>query len=1184
MNNRDLAKKYFSRYSNSSLNLRYKYNEIYEKKKVIDKTVLYESRDGNSFVDSPYRIFQNLIVNRKYFDYHHYIVVSNDNKDEIKKIVNLIPNRQTENIRFVERNSLEYLECLCTCKYLVNNSTFQSFFIKKEDQVYINTWHGTPLKLMGFDIPGNPAHSQNVLRNYLKVDFLLSPNEHTTNIFLNSYKLDGIFEGTIIEDGYPRIDNTIRPMVNVREKASRFGLKINDKPVVLYSPTWSGDAVSSPTNNVKQLINEFAYIREQLADKYQVFVKVHPFLFKYVRDEPELKGYLVSDYFDVNEFLSMVDILITDYSSIFFDFLVTKKPIFFYCPDYEQYIDDRGVYIQLSELPGMVSTTVMELCKNIRESNGNKYRDIYNTFLKSYCTYDDGKVTDRLISKIIDGNMPEIKVVQSKNTKEKLLFYPGGMRNNGITTSFINLMSNINYDKYDVSIIMRPPRNWEFEILNNLSKLPNTVRFLFNGGNSALLFSEDLADENYRANPNKKSYLKKLPIKGYHREFKRLMGNSHFDVSVDFSGYSFFWGKYIAFSNACKKLVFLHNDLLSDSNRIVNGEKIHFNNLHGLFGIYDYFDKLISVSKATMEINEKNLSKYVDNPDKFDYSINTINPNKIIALSQGKELVEESKKAKFNVRKLKDLGYPKVNQCMVYSKIYDIEKMVFEYFTFNQDALIEIVASSNINGKEYFKILKDHILIGWVDAENIRKVHDQIYEEIEHKFLYRLIYPGNHVIWRYPYNSREENYRVTRANTLRGIYFWSSKLVKTNRATYVNVIIDGREFGWIDIRSSKNMFDNQKNILKKYYINKSKTVNKSLYYKVEENIVSFAPLKSFVTLNLRSQDSIWKKPYGMYKNKKINVSQNIIDTRIFKVKQKATTNKSTYFNIFLDNMEIGWVDQNAVIVFDDENIEELGRNYVDMVVTLSLGLKDAIWEKPYGFKNNKKLKIPGEEELFEVDTIIETRYGHYCHIKSNDGITGYVDKRCCNVLENNTLSNIDGEMIGSIDTNYKNFINMGRLSPEKNQENLIRAFSKFIQTGEKARLYILGSGPLEETLKQVIIDLGLQENVFLLGQKENPFALLSKCDYFILPSIYEGQPMVLLEALTLKMSIIASNIPANKDVLKNGQLGTLIVGTTEDAIFETLKDKKYESFVGESFDAVDYNSNAISNFERFTSL
>lgn len=1183
MKKRDLAKKYFNKYSDGSLQLRYNYNSIYEHSKIITNTVLYESRDGNSFVDSPYRIFQNLITDSKYKEFIHYIVVNADNKKDIEKIVEFIPNKNSKNIYYVERNSLEYLTCLCTCEYLVNNSTFQNFFIKKKNQIYINTWHGTPLKFMGFDIPGNPAHSQNVLRNYLKTDFLLSPNEHTTNIFLDSYKLAGLFEGEIIEDGYPRIDNTINPMVDVKEKARSFGIEIGEKPVVLYSPTWSGDAVSSPTNNINQLINEFKYIREQL-EEYQVLVKVHPYLFKYVQDEPELKGYLISDYFDVNEFLSIVDILITDYSSIFFDFLVTKKPIFFYCPDYEQYVDDRGVYISLTELPGPVATTVMELCNNIKNMNRANYDALYSKFLNMYCNYDDGYVTERLLSKIFGQSENNVKIVSSDNVKERLLFYPGGFLNNGITSSFINLMNNIDYDKYDVSVIMRAPRNWESEIIKNLSKLPREVRMLFNGGVAALQFQEDIVDENYRFDPDKKRNLENLPIQGYRRDFKRLVGDSNFDVAIDFSGYSFLWGKYIAFSNARKKLVFLHNDLHSDSNKIVHGKKVHYKNLHALFGIYDYFDKLVSVSKATMEVNREGLSKYVDNPDKFDYSINTINPNKIIALSQGKELVEKNKEVKFSVRKLKDLGYPKVNQCMVYSKIDDIETMVFEYFAFDQDTLIEIVASSNINGKEYFKILKDHILIGWAEAENIRKVHDQIYEEVEHKFLYRLIYPGNHVIWRYPYNSREENYRVTRANTLRGIYFWSSKLVKTNRATYVNVIIDGREFGWIDIRSSKNMFDNQKNILKKYYINKAKTVNKSLYYKVEENIVSFAPLKSFVTLNLRSQDSIWKKPYGMYKNKKINVSQNIIDTRIFKVKQKATTNKSTYFNIFLDNMEIGWVDQDAVIVFDAENIEELGRNYVDMVVTLSLGLKDAIWEKPYGFKNNKKLKTPGEEELFEVDTIIETRYGHYCHIKSNDGMTGYVDKRCCNVLENNTLSNIDGEMIGSIDTNYKNFINMGRLSPEKNQENLIRAFSKFIQTGEKARLYILGSGPLEETLKQVIIDLGLQENVFLLGQKENPFAILSKCDYFILPSIYEGQPMVLLEALTLKMSIIASNIPANKDVLKDGQLGTLIVGTTEDAIFETLKEKKYESFVGESFDAIDYNSNAISNFERFTSL
>lgn len=132
MKKRDLAKKYFNKYSDGSLQLRYNYNTIYEHSKIITNTVLYESRDGNSFVDSPYRIFQNLITDSKYKEFIHYIVVNADNKKDIEKIVEFIPNKNSKNIYYVERNSLEYLTCLCTCEYLVNNSTFQNFFIKKE--------------------------------------------------------------------------------------------------------------------------------------------------------------------------------------------------------------------------------------------------------------------------------------------------------------------------------------------------------------------------------------------------------------------------------------------------------------------------------------------------------------------------------------------------------------------------------------------------------------------------------------------------------------------------------------------------------------------------------------------------------------------------------------------------------------------------------------------------------------------------------------------------------------------------------------------------------------------------------------------------------------------------------------------------------------------------------------------
>lgn len=85
---------------------------------------------------------------------------------------------------------------------------------------------------------------------------------------------------------------------------------------------------------------------------YQVLVKVHPFVYKTALKYKELKPYLIPDSFDTNELLSVVDLLITDYSSIFFDFLVTDNPIIFYSPDYEEYKNDRGFYIKPDVLPG----------------------------------------------------------------------------------------------------------------------------------------------------------------------------------------------------------------------------------------------------------------------------------------------------------------------------------------------------------------------------------------------------------------------------------------------------------------------------------------------------------------------------------------------------------------------------------------------------------------------------------------------------------------------------------------------------------------------------------------------------------------------------------------------------------------------------------------------------------------
>src|SRR5690606_37433741 len=146
----------------------------------------------------------------------------------------------------------KYFYYLTTCKYLFNNSTFPNLFTVKDEQVYINTWHGTPLKYMGFDIKGNPFVTSNVLRNFLSADFILSPNKFTTNVFKNSFKLKDIYSGTILEEGYPRIDLTVNAnKPEIINELKNLNLKLEDKKIILYAPTWKGIDITQPRNDLE---------------------------------------------------------------------------------------------------------------------------------------------------------------------------------------------------------------------------------------------------------------------------------------------------------------------------------------------------------------------------------------------------------------------------------------------------------------------------------------------------------------------------------------------------------------------------------------------------------------------------------------------------------------------------------------------------------------------------------------------------------------------------------------------------------------------------------------------------------------------------------------------------------------------------------------------------------------------
>ena len=156
------------------------------------------------------------------------------------------------------------------------------------------------------------------------------------------------------------------------------------------------------------------------------------------------------------------------------------------------------------------------------------------------------------------------------------------------------------------------------------------------------------------------------------------------------------------------------------------------------------------------------------------------------------------------------------------------------------------------------------------------------------------------------------------------------------------------------------------------------------------------------------------------------------------------------------------------------------------------------------------------------------------------------------------------------------FITVGRLSPEKNQARLIRAFARVHAGAPATRLVIVGRGPLRAALAHQIEQLGLQTAVFLTGELANPHALLAIADAFVLSSDYEGQPMVILEALVLGMPVITVAFESVQSALPPG-VGH-IVAQTDDGLTAGLV-----AFLGAprpavSFDPVAHNRNALEHF------
>ncbi|MGL5903560.1 MAG: CDP-glycerol glycerophosphotransferase family protein [Cetobacterium sp.] len=333
----------------------------------------------------------NYGCNPKYIS--KYLKETNSNL-ELVWVLNSPEKYTLEGIKVVKNMSLVYFYNLATSKVIVTNFRTALDFKKRKNQKYIQTWHSS-LRLKQIEKDAEKSLPKEYLlqakEDSEKIDYLLSGCKKSTEIFKRAFWYDGV----ILESGTPRNDF----LFNITEKEKQqiknsLGVK-EDEKVLLYAPTFrKANSLDVYNLNYAELLDS---LKIRFGGKWKILLRLHPHLINLssnIKDENILD---VTKYDDIQELLGVSDFLISDYSSLMFDFSITKKPCILYTPDlYEYTSSDRGLYFDIHKLPFESVLNNEALNKAILEFDDSYYRDNLEQFLEGVGSYEDGKASERV--------------------------------------------------------------------------------------------------------------------------------------------------------------------------------------------------------------------------------------------------------------------------------------------------------------------------------------------------------------------------------------------------------------------------------------------------------------------------------------------------------------------------------------------------------------------------------------------------------------------------------------------------------------------------------------------------------------------------------------------------------------------------------------------------------------------
>ncbi len=508
--------------------------DAYYNKDIDERIVYVESRNGFDFTGNIFRIVEELSKG-DYGDLRIYVFAHSHVKPKIEEF----QKNYELNIHEVITSSDRASEILHTAKYIFTDSAIRYKYVKRPGQVFVNTWHGTVMKLMGIDNPYERLSMGIIQRSLLFSDYLIFPSDYQKGRLLDSFMLDEIYPGRMLLEGYPR--NSVFLDDERREKfRSLFGLK--DHEIFIYMPTFKGLVDDRKDEKQRDDVNGFLKeIDENLKDNQVLFAKLHPYNtqkidfsgFSNIRPFP--KG------FEIYDIVNMADCLITDYSSVFFDFANTRRKIIIFNYDEEEYLKDRGFYFPLSDLPFAKVQSVSALIGEMNSPRG--YDD--SDFVEKFCQYERINAAEYICNAIFKGDISS-KVETIENGRQNMLLYAGDFTNHDSISCLNAFAEKIDTEKYNIFISFCP---W----MKNVKEHPEDVFENTPKGIGFLPFSYNLI-------PTVKEKLKYNRLSGrnegyadlrefFKRTFKQQYGNLKFDHIIDFDAGDI--ERALIFSSAC---------------------------------------------------------------------------------------------------------------------------------------------------------------------------------------------------------------------------------------------------------------------------------------------------------------------------------------------------------------------------------------------------------------------------------------------------------------------------------------------------------------------------------------------------------------------------------------------------------------------------------------------------------